>query len=189
IFSFFTDTATTDIYTLSLHDALPISIAATEWSCEREGQRPAVLMGRPLANTQVYVVDEWQQPVPVGVAGELLIGGAGLAHGYLNRPDLTADRFVPSPFGRRPGERVYRTGDRVRWVAEGELEFLGRLDQQVKIRGFRIEPAEVEAVLAQHHALAQCAVVARENQAGDKRLVAYVVMSGEVKAATAELRE
>jgi len=122
----------------------------------------SVPIGRPIGNARVYVVDDLYQPLPAGQPGELLIGGDGLAIGYLHRPELTAERFVPDPLSGGAGERLYRTGDRVRWLPDGTLEFLGRLDQQVKIRGFRIEPGEIEAVLAEH-------------EVGERRLVAYVV--------------
>ncbi|MBW4483051.1 MAG: amino acid adenylation domain-containing protein [Tildeniella torsiva UHER 1998/13D] len=133
-----------------------------------------VPLGRPLAHSQVYVLDEHQQPVPIGVPGELYIGGATVARGYWNQPDLTADRFLPNPFGTG---KLYRTGDRVRYWPEGTLEFIGRLDEQVKLRGYRIELGEIEAVLAQHPVVQQSVVVLREDSPAQKRLVAYVVLN------------
>jgi hypothetical protein len=148
------------------------------------GVAEAPPIGRPVDGARVYVLDAWGEPAPIGVPGELYVGGAGVARGYLDRPALTAERFVPDRFGEEPGSRLYRTGDRVRWRASGEMEFLGRVDRQVKIRGFRVEPGEAEAALRAHSAVRAAAVVAREDAAvgvsGEVRLVAYVVPDREV---------
>jgi len=152
--------------------------------------RKPVLIGPPIGNTTFYVLDACQEPVPVGVPGELYIGGEGVAEGYLNRPDLTKERFIGDPFKLEPGARLYRTGDVVRRSADGMIEFLHRTDQQVKIRGFRIELGEIEAALKQHPDISQCVVVVREDSAGNKRLEAYIVPSGPQSVLrTSELRD
>src|SRR6185437_13055775 len=123
----------------------------------------AVSIGRPIANTETYILDRARNLTPVGVPGELYIGGAGLARGYRNRPELTADKFVPHPFNSDPEARLYRTGDQARWLADGTLEFLGRIDHQIKIRGYRVELGEIESVLTRHPAVAEGAVILRED--------------------------
>jgi amino acid adenylation domain-containing protein len=138
-----------------------------------------VMIGRPLPNTQAYILDAHQNPLPIGVPGELYLAGAGLARGYFGRPDLTAERFLKNSFSTNTKDaRMYKTGDLCRWRADGNIEYLGRMDYQVKIRGFRIELGEIEAVLSKHASVRQCLVMAREDEPGLKRLVAYVVPSG-----------
>jgi amino acid adenylation domain-containing protein len=149
------------------------AVVSTWTSVEAGSERPPAI-GRPIDQTRAYVLDRLGGPVPAGVAGELYVAGASLARGYLGRPELTADAFRPDPFAGA-GERLYRTGDRVRWRVDGELEFLGRIDHQIKLRGVRIEPAEIEAALARHPAVSEAAVLVLEDEAGEKRLVAFVM--------------
>ncbi len=158
----------------NLYGPTEASIDVTAWACERQEASASVPIGRPIANTQIYLLDRQGHPVPVGVAGELYIGGVGLARGYHRQPGLTAERFVPDPFGAAPGGRLYRTGDLARYRADGAIEFLGRLDHQVKIRGLRVELGEIEARLLQHPGVKEAVVVAREQGHGGKRLVGYV---------------
>ena len=153
------------------------------YACLKKGEaNERVPIGKPISNTQAYVLDRDYQPVPIGVTGELFLGGQGVARGYLNQPELTAEKFIPNPFSKRGGERIYRTGDQVKWGSNGNLEFLGRMDQQVKVRGYRIELGEIEAVLQAHEGVRACAVIVREDQPAEKRVVAYVAKNGVVKA-------
>ena len=148
----------------------------------------SIPIGRPIGNTLLYILDSHLQPVPIGVPGELHIGGDGLVRCYLNRPELTADKFIPNPFIDKPGSRLYKTGDLVRYLPDGKIEFLCRIDNQIKMRGFRIELGEIEAVLGQHRAVKQTAVTLREDIPGDKRLIAYIVPHLEVAPTTEQLR-
>ncbi|NEU73789.1 non-ribosomal peptide synthetase [Hassallia byssoidea VB512170] len=147
-----------------------------------------VSIGRPIANTQFYILDKHEKPVPVGVPGELHIGGVSLARGYLNRPELTSEKFILNPFNNKAGERLYKTGDLVRYQENGNIEYLGRIDEQVKIRGYRIELGEIEALLNQHPNVRETVVIAKENIPGDRRLVAYIVPHQEQIPTISDLR-
>jgi amino acid adenylation domain-containing protein len=163
------------------------TVFATMKRCDpADGRTPSI--GRPIANTEVFILDQHAVPAPIGAPGELYVGGVGLARGYHGRPDLTAEKFVPHPFAMRPGARLYRTGDLVRYLPDGNIDFLGRMDFQVKVRGFRIELGEIESMLNKHPAVRQSLVVAREQRSGEKRLIAYVVVRKGESLTVEELR-
>ncbi|WP_414584330.1 amino acid adenylation domain-containing protein [Scytonema sp. PCC 10023] len=166
---------------------------ATVWSsvynCQNYDLKNSVPIGRPIANTQIYLLDSHLQPVPIGVPGEVYIGGLGLAKGYLNRPDLTEEKFIPNPFNKsKESDRLYKTGDLVRYLADGNIEFLGRIDNQVKVRGFRIELGEIEVVLTQHSEVKEAVVMAQQDATGNQYLVAYVVPKQKAVPKSSELR-
>jgi amino acid adenylation domain-containing protein len=161
---------------VNLYGPTEVTINSIYWECRMEIS-DKVPIGRPVANTQIYILDTHDQPVPVGVSGELHIGGIQVARGYLNRPELTAEKFIPDPFSTDPNARLFKTGDLARWLADGNIEYLGRIDFQVKIRGFRIELGEIETALTRYAQIREAIVLVREDSPGDKRLVAYIVPS------------
>jgi amino acid adenylation domain-containing protein len=175
----------------NLYGPTEAAIDVTWWACSRAehpGERRTIPIGRPIANVDCFVLDPRLQPVPVGVAGELHIGGVALARGYLNQPELTAERFIADPFADRPGSRLYKTGDLVRQLADGNIEFVGRLDHQVKVRGVRVELGEIETVLANHASVRECVALVHEAGDAGPQLVAYVVPHVGQGAATSRLR-
>lgn len=173
---------------LNLYGSSEVAADVTSYEVQADETLAAIPIGRPIANTQVYLLDQHMQVVPIGVAGELHVGGDGLARGYFNRPELTAQRFIPHLFSAVPGARLYKTGDWARYRPDGNIELVGRLDHQVQIRGMRVELGEPEAALAQHFAVRQAVVTAREDTPGDKRLVAYVVLQPGYAITPSELR-
>jgi acyl carrier protein len=146
-------------------------------------------IGRPIANSKVYILDRCLQLVPIGVIGELYIGGDSLARGYLNQPDLSREKFISNPFIKEPGARLYRTGDLARYLADGNIQFAGRIDDQVKVRGFRVEPGEIETLLCRHPDVLECVISVCEDATGEKRLVAYIVTSAGQHLTSGQLRD
>jgi acyl carrier protein len=158
------------------------------WGLMHRDDHESPTVGRPISNTRSYVLDRRGRPLPIGIPGELHLGGMGLARGYLGRPDLTAEKFIPDPFSVEPGARMYRTGDLARFLPDGRIDFLGRMDHQVKIRGYRIEPGEIEAALNEYPSVKTCVVIARADADDDRRLVAYIVARDGEKPGQLELR-
>jgi len=172
----------------NLYGPTEAAVDVSYWECEAEGNR-AVPIGRPISNTQLYVLDPWMQPAAIGVIGELYIGGVAVGRGYWRKAALTAERFVPDPFNRDGGARLYRTGDLVRYMSDGNIEYVGRIDSQVKIRGNRIELGEIEAALSEQPGVSEAVVIVREGTPGDARLVGYVVWEAGVETNSAAVRE
>ncbi len=171
----------------NLYGPTEAAVDVTHWTCRRDAERKVVPIGYPVVNTQVYILDPHLRPVPIGVPGELHIGGVQVGRGYHMRPELTAEKFIPDPFCGDPETRLYKTGDLCRWLSDGAIEYLGRIDFQVKIRGFRVELGEIESVLRSHCGVREAVVVVREE--GEKRLVGYVVLAGDPACTIAELRD
>ena len=166
-----------------------VIVTCTDCVADEKAPTTAPTIGRAMEGSDIYILDSQLRPAPVGVLGEIFIGGAGVARGYLNRPELTAEKFMPHPFSRQPGARLYRTGDKARLLPSGEIDYQGRIDTQVKLRGFRIELGEIENALRQYPSVHEALVAARENGPGDKRLIAYVVKRPDGTATVTELRE
>ena len=171
----------------NLYGPTEAAVDVTYWACQRESDYHFVPIGFPVANTQIYILNPQLQPAPIGVSGELHIGGVQVARGYLNRPELTAEKFIHDPFNNKPGARLYKTGDLARYFPDGSIEYLSRIDHQVKIRGFRIELGEIEIVLSEHETVGRGVVIVREDRSGDKRLVAYVVSEPDHDVSVTEL--
>ncbi len=172
----------------NLYGPTEAAIDVTFWQCQKHSPWQTVPIGQPISNIQIYILDSHLQPVPVGIPGELHIGGAGLARGYWNRPELTAEKFIPNPFANQPNQHLYKTGDLVRYLPDGNIEYLSRIDHQVKIRGFRIEVGEIEAVLNQHPDVQTNIIVVREDEPNLKRLVAYIVPNSDTEITTTDLQ-
>jgi amino acid adenylation domain-containing protein/FkbM family methyltransferase len=164
-----------EVQLYNLYGPTEAAVDVTAWTCPRTPERQCVPIGRPIANLRTYIVDRDLRPVPVGVPGELCLGGIGVGRGYSNNPALTADSFIPDPFGNSPGQRLYRTGDLCSWLPDGEIEYLGRIDSQVKIRGFRVEPGELESLAREHPAIEEAVVIARKDPACGPQLVCYAI--------------
>lgn len=173
----------------NLYGPTEAAVDVTYWACDRNSTRTIVPIGRPVANTQIYILDKGQQPVPVGIPGELHIGGIQVARGYLNRGELTDEKFIADPFKKDSKSRLYKTGDVARYLPGGEIEYLGRMDFQVKIRGLRMELGEIEAVLCMHPQISRAVVLAGDDNAGEQRLIAYVVSAQNPKPSIESLRE
>jgi acyl-coenzyme A synthetase/AMP-(fatty) acid ligase/acyl carrier protein len=172
----------------NLYGPTEAAVDVTYWACRPDTKRKIVPIGFPVANTQMYILDPELRPVPIGCTGELHIGGVQVARGYLNRAELTAEKFIPDPFSDDPKARLYKTGDLARYLPDGSIEYLGRVDFQVKIRGLRVELGEIEAQLAELDAIKKCVVILREDRPGDQRLVAYLVVEEEPGPTNTEMR-
>ncbi len=172
---------------INVYGPTETTVWSTAWPVDKSASH--ISIGRPIANTQIYILDAHLSPTPLGIPGEIFIGGAGVTRGYLKRPELTAQRFIEDPFSGRPGARLYRTGDLARWTEDGKIEFLGRADHQIKVRGFRIEPGEIESALLKHPEVREAVVIAADDPAGQKQVLAYVVPEGLTTPSSAALRQ